>query len=107
MGLDNYNRIRNFAKSGEPKTGLTAKNLNRFVIQEHKARNLHYDFRLEVNDGKSGGVVLKSWAVPKNVPFEAGPKRLAIQTEDHPVDYLNFSGIIPRSEEHTSELQSR
>jgi bifunctional non-homologous end joining protein LigD len=64
----------------------------RFVIHKHQARKLHFDFRLEVNG------VLKSWAIPKDIPLERGIKRLAIQTEDHPLSFINFEGTIPEGQ---------
>ena len=85
---------RDFTKTSEPvgavKSG-SGKDLI-FVIQEHHARNLHYDLRLEI-DG-----VLKSWAVPKEPPVEFGVKRLAIATEDHPLSYGSFEGVIPEGQ---------
>ncbi len=91
MSLVAYRKKRNFASTREP-TGVTAapssRSGARFVIQKHAARRLHYDFRLEV-DG-----VLKSWAVPNGVPVAAGDKRLAIEVEDHPLEYGGFEGTI-------------
>jgi len=87
--LTKYREKRDFNVTPEPYTSEKTSEKPRFVMQKHKARNLHYDFRLEV-DG-----VLKSWAVPKGPSVDYTQKRLAIPTEDHPVDYIDFEGIIP------------
>jgi bifunctional non-homologous end joining protein LigD len=92
MALEKYQAKRKFDKTSEPKGEVKKKSLSRFVIQKHQASHLHYDFRLE-HEG-----ALKSWAVPKGVSERAGVKRLAIAVEDHPVDYINFSGTIPEGE---------
>jgi bifunctional non-homologous end joining protein LigD len=93
MGLVEYKRTRDFAKTAEPKGSKPlpkkVKGASRFVIQKHDASRLHYDFRLEM-DG-----VLKSWAVPKGLPWAQGEKHLAVEVEDHPVEYATFEGIIP------------
>ncbi len=91
MDLEEYNSKRDFTKTPEPK-GLPDEfsESRRFVVQRHDARNLHFDLRLEM-DG-----VLKSWAIPKGPSMNANDKRLAIRTEDHPINYLTFNGIIPK-----------
>jgi bifunctional non-homologous end joining protein LigD len=99
MPLEKYQAKRKFDKTSEPKGEIKERNFYRFVVQEHRARNLHYDFRLEMPSADSGqGIVLKSWAVPKGLPEARGIKRLAVAVEDHPVDYINFSGTIPEGE---------
>jgi len=93
MTLARYKEKRNFNKTPEPegKERTGSKDLI-FVVQKHNATNLHYDFRLEV-DG-----VLKSWAVPKGPSLNPADKRLAMMVEDHPFDYKDFEGIIPKDE---------
>ncbi len=99
--LKKYIEKRDFNRTKEPKgtnmkssvfkkTGFVVKKI--FVIQKHQATHLHYDFRLEING------VLKSWAIPKEIPLKQGKKRLAIQVEDHPLEYADFKGIIPEGE---------
>lgn len=92
MRLEDYWKKRDFEKTKEPKGGDKKNAGNIYVIQKHKARRLHYDLRLEM-DG-----VLKSWAVPKTPPAEKGVKRLAVQVEDHPIDYAGFEGTIPEGQ---------
>src|SRR5688572_30245381 len=90
MGLEAYKRKRDFSQTPEPKGSRGEKRV--FVIQKHHASHLHYDFRIEIQG------VLKSWAVPKGLSKKIGEKRLAVETEDHPLSYANFEGVIPEGE---------
>ena len=95
MALTEYKRKRDFKKTSEP-AGRPApkkvKGASRFVIQKHAARRLHYDFRLEMEG------VLKSWALPKGLPWQRGEKHLAVEVEDHPIEYEDFEGVIPEGQ---------
>lgn len=91
--LDKYKKRRDLSKSGEPKGEERGSTKGRsFVIQKHYSRNLHYDFRLSI------GGVLVSWAVPKGPSMNPKVKRLAIRTDDHPIAYGRFEGVIPEGE---------
>jgi DNA ligase D-like protein (predicted 3'-phosphoesterase) len=90
--LNEYKEKRDFDKTAEPDGKARKKMKNRFVVQQHDASNMHYDFRIEI-DG-----ILKSWAVPKGPSTDHTEKRLAMLTEDHPLDYAGFEGTIPEDE---------
>jgi len=92
VSLEEYWAKRDFGRTPEPRGEVKEAGGNLFVVQEHHARSLHWDLRLE----REG--VLKSWAIPKGPPEAKGVRRLAVQTEDHPTEYANFEGIIPEGE---------
>src|SRR6187431_643351 len=91
--LTPYRANRDFSKTREPAGGtLPGDRGNRFVVHKHHATADHYDLRLQVGD------VLKSWAVPKGPSLNPADKRLAVETEDHPLAYVDFEGVIPAGE---------
>src|SRR5256885_15827201 len=96
MGLAEYKAKRDFRKTAEPKGGKPLPKAvwgsSRFVTKEHDARRLHYDFRLQMEG------VLKSWAVPKGLPWKKGEKHLAVEVEDHPIEYEELEGVIPEGQ---------
>ena len=90
--LEEYTRKRDFAKTPEPKALYSGGDNTGFVVHRHHASHLHYDLRLEENG------VLRSWALPRGLPTHPGVKRLAMQTEDHPLEYMTFEGEIPKGQ---------
>jgi len=96
--LQAYIEKRDFNNTAEPLASVSRQHKDLFVIQLHDASNLHYDLRLEDNG------VLWSWAIPKGLPYAKGQKRLAIRTEDHPIKYLYFEGVIPKGQYGAGEM---
>lgn len=94
LNLEAYRKKRDFSKTSEPPgSGATSsEGKPRYSIQKHRAKRLHYDLRLEVGD------VLRSWAIPKGPSLDTKTRRLAVPTEDHPLEYIDFEGMIPEGE---------
>jgi len=93
--LDTYRAKRDFSRTSEPEGAQKSSRKGKgqaYLIQKHEARNLHFDFRLE-HEG-----VLKSWAIPRGPSMDPGDKRLAVRTEDHPIEYGSFEGSIPKGQ---------
>lgn len=98
MTLKNYKKKRDLNRTPEPSGELKESRDQIFVVQKHDATKLHYDFRLQISG------TLKSWVIPKGPSLNPSKRRLAIPTEDHPIDYANFEGVIPEGNYGAGEV---